>query len=470
MRHHIALAASLLAAALVGALGALAWSGPRSDTWPFAATVDDLIGWSSTQSTATVVGQVLVVVTVALAVGLRMPTRIAPWVCAALLVVVLAFTKVAIPEAASLAVFTALHILKSCVAGVLVGLVLHATRRSAAGWVALATGVLGGTLLASVGTTAASAAFVATRLDSTSVFGEPAWWLIGSAFAACIVAAVLHRPAADPDDDPTARELVRLTVYAVIVAVVCRVGVEIVGTGEYALWKAIVVLIVALVVVDRVAARWESADARTVLVAILVTAAAVAMWNVGARTLLDSRLLTVVGVGGLVLGAVLAWWLPLGRITSWLAALALTALPMGAALVSVDEVSAAALGVVAALVPIALTAVTADPHATVRPLAAALPGLAILVAAAAPVPAQTLDPEWLNQLSIGSDQPTGDAYTGSPSVIGDLDTVMAEYTSTDLTSAYLLLGVAALCTLRIVWLSRRTDALEPDAEPPAPHA
>ncbi|MBY6707116.1 hypothetical protein HQ308_09905 [Rhodococcus sp. BP-241] len=467
MRHHIAVAASLLAAALVGALGALAWSGPRSDTWPFAATVDDLIGWSSTQSTATVVGQVLVVVTVALAVGLRMPTRIAPWVCAALLVVVLAFTKVAIPEAASLAVFTALHILKSCVAGVLVGLVLHATRRSAAGWVALATGVLGGTLLASVGTTAASAAFVATRLDSTSVFGEPAWWLIGSAFAACIVAAVLHRPAADADEDPTARELVRLTVYAVIVAVVCRVGVEIVGTGEYALWKAIVVLIVALVVVDRVAARWESADARTVLVAILVTAAAVAMWNVGARTLLDSRLLTVVGVGGLVLGAVLAWRLPVGRITSWLAALALTALPMGAALVSVDEVSAAALGVVAALVPIA---VTADPHATVRPLAAALPGIAILFSAAAPVPAQTLDPEWLNQLSIGSDQSTG--TTGSVSVLGydNLDRLLSENTSTDLVSAYLLLGVAALCTLRIVWLSRRTDAPEPDAEPPPPHA
>ena len=68
----------------------------------------------------------------ALAAAMRLSARIKPWVLAAVMLVVLAFTKVALPEAASLSVFTALHILKSCAAGLLIGLVLYATRRSRA--------------------------------------------------------------------------------------------------------------------------------------------------------------------------------------------------------------------------------------------------------------------------------------------------------------------------------------------------
>ncbi|KQU04303.1 hypothetical protein ASG56_13040 [Rhodococcus sp. Leaf7] len=456
-------ASALLASALAGAVAGIAWSGPRSDVWPFAATVDDLIGWSSTQSTATTVGQLLVVVTVALAAATCLSARITPWALAAVMLVVLAFTKVALPEAASLSVFTALHLLKSCAAGLLIGLVLYATRRSRAGWVALATGLFGGTLLASVGTIATSDSFAASRLDSSSVFGEPAWWLLGAAFVLCVAAAALYRTGVDDSADPSRSELARLVVYAGIVALVCRLCVEFVGTSEYQLWKAITVLVVALLVIDRVAARWEAADARTVIIGVLITASAIAMWNAGARTTIDPRVLTAAGVAGLVVGAAIAWRLPVGRITSWVAAALLTAAPMIAAAVHVDAVTAVALGVVAALVPIALTAVTADPHASVRPLAVSLPGLAILLAAAVPVP--TVDFSDLAALvPMDASQLPEEGETGSLSILGygNLDALAdAAKGTTDLTSAYLALAVGVLCTLRIVWLSRRPDSPEP---------
>ncbi|MGB6181622.1 MAG: hypothetical protein WBF79_10305 [Rhodococcus sp. (in: high G+C Gram-positive bacteria)] len=457
-------AVSLLAAAAVGALGALAFAGPRSDTWPFTATVDDLIGWSSTQSTATTAGQALVVVTVALAAAFRLPTRIAPWILAAVFVAVLVFTKVAIPESASLAVFTALHVLKSCAAGLAVGFVLYATRHSRAGWVALASGLLGGTLLASVGTTPATSAFVATRLDSTSVFGEPAWWLIGAAFVLVIAAAVLHRPIGD-DPEISGGELARITVYAVIVALVCRLGVEFVGTGEYALWKAITVLVVAVIVVDRVAARWEAADARTVIVAVLATSSAIAVWNAGSRTLIDSRLLTVIGIAGVALGAAVAWRAPMGRILLLVAAVLLAGVPLVVALVDQDVVAAVALGVVAALIPIALTAASPDgPHASVRPLALSLPGLALLFAAAAPVPTGSLAA--LLSADLGGLEGMDGQATGSISILGNAgeyfrDGTLVERASGDLTSAFLMLGVGVACVLRLAWLSRRPTQPDP---------
>ncbi|MGW5269355.1 hypothetical protein ACWEQ4_12070 [Rhodococcus sp. NPDC003994] len=450
-----------VAACASGALVAVAWSGPRTAQWPFAAGVDDLLRWQSAQSTATIVGQVLAVVVAALFLAVAGRARRLPWILAVVAIVLLAFTKVAIPESASLSVLIALHGVKSVAAGVLLGLALHGVRRSRLGWFALATGLLGGTALAVVSTRATTDGFVALRIDSSSVFGEPAWWLVGAAVAAAVAAAVLPGP--DPGrtetvpDAPDAprRDLLRLVLYAVLVAVVCRVGVDVVGTGEYSLSLAITALVVALVVIDRVAARWDAPDARTVVATVLATTTAVASWNTLARTTSSVTALLAVGLAGLVVGALVAWLLPVGRLTSWIAAVALAAAPATAGLLDVEPAPAIALGVVAVALPVLLVGAAGSPgshapHPTVRPLALALPGFALLLSTAAPLPAENIDAELVDP---------GGLFVSQGEITRGLD--FAQYddvdalASVDPTSTYLLLGVSAVAVLRLVTLSRR---------------
>ncbi|AMY17540.1 MULTISPECIES: hypothetical protein [Nocardiaceae] len=451
-----------VAACASGALVAVAWSGPRTAQWPFAAGVDDLLRWQSAQSTATIVGQVLAVVVAALFLAVAGRARRLPWILAVVAIVLLAFTKVAIPESASLSVLIALHGVKSVAAGVLLGLALHGVHRSRLGWFALATGLLGGTALAVASTRATTDGFVALRIDSSSVFGEPAWWLVGAAVAAAVAAATLPGPdlrrtetVPDVPDAPN-RDLLRLVLYAVLVAVVCRVGVDVVGAGEYSLAYAIAALVVALVVIDRVAARWDAADARTVVATVLATTAAVALWNTLARTASSVTALLAVGLAGLVVGALVAWLLPVGRIMSWIAAVALAAAPATAGLLDVEPAPAVALGVVAVALPVLLVGAAGSPgshapHPTVRPLALALPGFALLLSTAAPVPRQVIDFELAE--SLGASISQSDDGTGSVSLLGynSLDTLL----TVDPTSTYLLLGVSAVAVLRLVTLSRR---------------
>ncbi|NIL81584.1 hypothetical protein [Rhodococcoides kroppenstedtii] len=447
-----------VAACVSGALVAVAWSGPRTAQWPFAAGVDDLVRWQSAQSTATTVGQLLAVVVAALLSTVAGRARRLPWILAVVAIVLLAFTKVAIPQSASLSVLIALHGVKSVSAGVLLGLALHGVRRSRLGWFALATGLLGGTALAVVSTRATTDGFVALRIDSSSVFGEPAWWLVGAAVAAAVSAAVVpgpdrRRTESVPDvPDAPRRDLLRLTVYAVLVAVVCRVGVEVVGTGEYSLSLAITALVVALVVIDRVAARWDAPDARTVVATVLATTAAVALWNTLARTASSVTALLAVGLAGLVVGALVAWLLPVGRLTSWIAAAALAAAPAAASLLDVEPAPAVVLGVVAVALPVLLLAVAhgdGGPHPTVRPLALALPGFALLLSTAAPVPAESIDLEAAEALGASITQGED---TGALSILGyDLDSLVRA----DPTPTYLLLGVSVVAALRLVTLSRR---------------
>lgn len=454
----------------------MAWSGPRTAQWPFAAGVDDLVRWQSAQSTATIVGQLLAVVVAALFLAVAESARRLPWILAVVAIVLLAFTKVAIPESASLSVLVALHGVKSVSAGVLLGLALHGVRRSRLGWFALATGLLGGTALAVVSTRATTDGFVALRIDSSSVFGEPAWWLVGAAVVAAVAAAVLpgpdpRRTETVPDmPDVPRRDLLRLVLYAVLVAVVCRVGVEVVGTGEYSLSLAITALVVALVVIDRVAARWDAPDARTVVATVLATTAAVALWNTLARTASSLTVLLAVGLVGLAAGALVAWLLPVGRLTSWIAAAALAAAPAAASLLDVEPAPTVALGVVAVALPVLLVGVARSsgsqisfphhpdrppafphgPHPTVRPLALALPGVALLVSTAAPVPAERIDLEAAEALGASITQGED---TGALSILGygNLDSLVR----VDPTSTYLLLGASVVAVLRLVTLSRR---------------
>ncbi|MDV7196437.1 hypothetical protein R4172_02525 [Rhodococcus kroppenstedtii] len=450
-----------VAACASGALVAVAWSGPRTAQWPFAAGVDDLLRWQSAQSTATIVGQLLAVVVAALLPAVAGRARRLPWILAVVAIVLLAFTKVAIPESASLSVLVALHGVKSVSAGVLLGLALHGVRRSRLGWFALATGLLGGTALAVVSTRATTDGFVALRIDSSSVFGEPAWWLVGAAVAAAVAAAVLPGPdlrrtetVPDVPDAPN-RDLLRLVLYAVLVAVVCRVGVDVVGAGEYSLAYAIAALVVALVVIDRVAARWDAPDARTVVATVLATTAAVASWNTLARTTSSVIVLLAVGLAGLVVGALVAWLLPVGRVASWIAAVALAAAPAAASLLDVEPAPAVALGVVGVALPVLLVGVAGSPgshapHPTVRPLALALPGFALLLSTAAPLPAENIDAELVDP---------GGLFVSQGEITRGLD--FAQYddvdalASVDPTSTYLLLGVSAVAVLRLVTLSRR---------------
>ncbi|MFW0872629.1 hypothetical protein [Rhodococcoides corynebacterioides] len=446
-----------LAACSSGALVAVAWSGPRTAQWPFAAGVDDLVRWQSAQSTATTVGQVLAVIVAAVFLAVAESARRLPWILAVVAIVLLAFTKVAVPESASLSVLIALHGVKSAAAGVLLGLALHGVRRSRLGWFAIATGLLGGTALAVVSTRATTDGFVALRIDSSSVFGEPAWWLVGVAAAAAVAAAVVPGiPPRPPESTPDAprRDLLRLVIFTVLVTVVCRVGVEVVGTGEYSLTLAITALVVALVVIDRVAARWDAPDARTVVATVLATTAAVALWNTLARTTSSATVLLTVGLAGLVVGALVAWLLPVGRITSWLTAVALAAAPATAALLDVEPAPAVALGVVTVAVPILLLAVAhgdGGPHPTVRPLALALPGVALLLSTAAPLPPLLLDQVTIDDFlaTLGPAEPVS---PGTVTGIGiSLDGITADPTST-----YLLLGVSVVAVLRLVTLSRRS--------------
>ncbi len=453
-----------LAALASGALAAVAWSGPRTAQWPFAAGVDDLVRWQSAQSTATTVGQVLAVLVAALFLAVAGTARRLPWILAVVAIVLLAFTKVAIPESASLSVLIALHGVKSAAAGALLGLALHGVRRSRLGWFALATGLLGGTALAVVTTRATTDGFVALRLDSSSVFGEPAWWLVGVAVVLAVAAAVAPGPAPRPTEstpDAPRRDLLRLALYGLLVAVVCRIGIEVVGTGEYSLALAITTLVVALLVIDRVAARWDAPDARTVVATVLATTAAVALWNTLARAASSGTVLLAVGLAGLVVGALAAWLLPVGRITSWIAAVALAAAPAAAGLLDVEPAPAVALGVVAVAVPILLVGVTPSPggpaasppgpHPTVRPLALALPGFALLLSTAAPVPRLLLDQTVIDDFlaTLVPAEPVGPA--GPITGIGiSLDGITADPTST-----YLLLGVSVVAVLRLVTLSRR---------------
>ncbi|MBY6367452.1 hypothetical protein [Rhodococcoides corynebacterioides] len=454
------LAAPVLAASASGALAAVAWSGPRTAQWPFAAGVDDLVRWQSAQSTATTVGQVLAVAVAAYLLAVAESARRLPWILAVVAIVLLAFTKVALPESASLSVLIALHGVKSAAAGVLVGLALHGVRHLRGGWVGLASGLLGGTALASVGTRATTDGFVARRLDSSSVFGEPAWWLVGVAVVLAVVAALVPGPgpgneprSAETTPDAPRRDLLRLVVFAVLVAVVCRVGVEVVGTGEYSLALAIAALVVALVVIDRVAARWDTADARTVVATVLATTAAVALWNTLARTTTSETVLLAVGLAGLAAGALAAWLLPVGRITSWLAGLALAAAPAAASLLDAEPAPAVALGVVTVAVPILLLAVAhgdGGPHPTVRPLALALPGAALLLSTAAPLPALLLDQVTIDDF-LATLAPLDPADPGTVTGIGlSLDGVTADPTPT-----YLLLGVSVAAFLRLLTLARR---------------
>lgn len=434
----------------------MAWSGPRTAQWPFAAGVDDLVRWQSAQSTATIVGQLLAVVVAALFLAVAESARRLPWILAVVAIVLLAFTKVAIPESASLSVLVALHGVKSVSAGVLLGLALHGVRRSRLGWFALATGLLGGTALAVVSTRATTDGFVALRIDSSSVFGEPAWWLVGAAVVAAVAAAVLpgpdpRRTETVPDmPDVPRRDLLRLVLYAVLVAVVCRVGVEVVGTGEYSLSLAITALVVALVVIDRVAARWDAPDARTVVATVLATTAAVASWNTLARTSSSVTVLLAVGLVGLVVGAAAAWLLPVGRIASWIAAVALAAAPATAGLLDVEPAPAVGLGVVGVALPVLLVGVAGSPgshapHHTVRPLALALPGFALLLSTAAPVPRRVFD-----QTAIDDFLATLGPVEPNRGIGVSLDGIALDPTST-----YLLLGVSAVAVLRLVTLSRR---------------
>ena len=447
-----------VAACASGALVAVAWSGPRTAQWPFAAGVDDLLRWQSAQSTATIVGQVLAVVVAALFLAVAGRARRLPWILAVVAIVLLAFTKVAIPESASLSVLIALHGVKSVAAGVLLGLSLHGVHRSRLGWFALATGLLGGTALAVASTRATTDGFVALRIDSSSVFGEPAWWLVGAAVAAAVAAATLPGPdlrRTETVPDAPNRDLLRLVLYAGFVAVVCRVGVDVVGTGEYSLAYAIAALVVALVVIDRVAARWDAPDARTVVATVLATTAAVASWNTLARTASSVTALLAVGLAGLVVGALVAWLLPVGRLTSWIAAAALAAAPATAGLLDVEPAPAVALGVVAVAVPVLLVGAAGSPgshapHHTVRPLALALPGFALLLSTAAPLPADNIDAELVDP---------GGLFVSQGEITRGLD--FAQYddvdalASVDPTSTYLLLGVSAVAVLRLVTLSRR---------------
>lgn len=263
-------ALSALTALLGGALAAFVLTAPPGGRWSVSASDRELDRYISAQPTGVVMGVVLAVV-VYLLLQQRGSRRLA-WATMAVGTAVLVGGRFAVVGVAGLDGLTALHYLKTAAAGAILGAAVAAVWGRRVGQLTLTLGVTVVFLAAPVFGSAAVS-------YSTSVIGEPSWWLLAATGAAAVACAVLGDEGSRVQR-AGAHELRVALAAAVAIAVANRlllawIGQQPVDASRATAWAVIAVSVTVVLVTTEVCARMvDGPDGRFLLGATAIAAAA----------------------------------------------------------------------------------------------------------------------------------------------------------------------------------------------------
>ncbi|MFC4604821.1 hypothetical protein [Rhodococcus kronopolitis] len=259
-----------LTALLGGALAAFVLTAPPGGRWSVSASDRELDRYLGAQPTGVAIGVVLAVA-VYLLLQHRGSRRLA-WATMAVGTAVLVGGRFAVVEVAGLDGLTALHYVKTAAAGAILGAAVAAAWGRRVGQLTLTLGVTAVFL--------AAPAFGSAAVSySTSVIGEPSWWLLAAAGATAVACAVLGNEGSRVQRAGAHELRVALT-SAVAVAVANRlllawIGQQSVDASRYTAWVAMAASVTVVLVTTEVCARMaDGPDGRFLLGATAIAAAA----------------------------------------------------------------------------------------------------------------------------------------------------------------------------------------------------
>ncbi|MFM1725954.1 hypothetical protein ABEU20_004577 [Rhodococcus sp. PAM 2766] len=371
MTPTVRVSLSAVAALFAGVLATFVLVNPTQWQANFAATESQLSRWNDTQSTGVAVGCVLVVV--ACAVLLRASSTRPAWITAVVATAVLIAARLTVSGVSDLDQLTLLYYAKCLAGGVLLGAAVAAVWSRPIPQLTL-VGAVGATFVV------AHTAHVGWH-PSTSILGEPFWWILIPALVLAAVCVVL--------DDAVPERIDRETAFGALAAVVTlalahRLLGEWIDRQTGSQFRQWVVIALCLVLVVALTEFW----ARRLDAPFLLAATAVAAVTPFVATVLGQDYLwlrpwvpAVVGVVAVAVGVAVSKWLrvpiiavavlalvPLSVLIApaatdnraWvLVQLAVLGVGIGLALASTlpDSRAVAALGLVVPLLSVVFTAV-----------------------------------------------------------------------------------------------------------------
>ncbi|PTR31118.1 hypothetical protein C8K36_101145 [Rhodococcus sp. OK519] len=428
---------SAAAAAFAGVLATFVLVNPTQWQAIFRASESQLGSWNSTLPTGVAVGCVLAVV--ACAVLLRAASARPAWIAAVVATAVLIAARMMVPGASDLDQLRLLYYAKCLAGGVLLGAAVAAV------WSRPIPRLV---LVAAAGSTFVVAHTADAWTPSTSVLGEPFWWILIPALVLAVACAAVDDAVPDRIDRDTA---IGVIATAATLALAHRVLGEWIERQTGSQFRQWVVIALCLVLVVALAEFW----ARRLSSPFLLAATAVAAVTPFVATVLGQDYLRIrpwvpvaVGVVAVVVGVAISRWRPAPTIA--VAVLALVPLSVLIAPGATDNrawllVQLAVLGVGIGL---ALGATLPD-HAATAALGLAVPLLALVFTEVVGVTTSFV-------IYSGSYEP----LPGVPLSTGW--TSISPTTTFDRAAAVALLLVVVFCALAIRGLRTHRSAPRPE--------
>ncbi|MCL2534235.1 MAG: hypothetical protein FWE39_08715, partial [Nocardiaceae bacterium] len=313
MTPNVRLYLSAGAAAFAGVLGTFVLVSRPQWKPLFAASERQLDDWNSTLPTGVAVGCVVAVL--AYAALQRAGSARAAWVSAVVATAVLIAARLTMSGMGDLEQLTLLHYVKCVAAGALLGAAV------AAAW---ARAVPRLTLVGAVAATVVVAVTAHGVAPSTSVLGEPFWWVLIPAIVLAAVCAVVDTDTPARADAGTVREVIAAAVTLAVAHRLLGAWVDGQSESNFRLWVVVGLCLVFVVALTEFWAR--RLDAPFLLAATAVAAASAPMKTLLAQdyTRLEPWIPVTVGVVAVAAGMAAA----LGRPSPTVGVAALAALPL----------------------------------------------------------------------------------------------------------------------------------------------
>lgn len=448
MTPTVRVSLSAVAALFAGVLATFVLVNPTQWQANFSASEGQLSSWNETQATGVAVGCVLAVV--ACAVLLRASSTRPAWITAVVATAVLIAARLTVSGVSDLDQLTLLYYAKCIVGGALLGAAVAAVWSRPIPRLAL-VGAVGATFVV------AHTAHVSWQ-PSTSILGEPFWWILVPALVLAAVCAVV--------DDATPDRIDRDTAIGVLVAVVTlALAHRLLGewierqTGsQFQQWVVIALCLVLVVALTEFWARRLDASfllAATAVAAVTPFVATTLWWG---HLRLTPWIPVVVGVVAVAAGVAIS----LLRVSPLLGLAALALVPLFAAIEPTPDSRArffVQLAVLGLGIGLSLGSTLPDGTATAA-LGLAIPLLALVFTTVVRVTTvfetfTALVPDSVDVI----DYVRTDAYTGNYVEIALPPTPLFTF---DRTAAVAMLLVVAFCALAIRGLRTARSAPLPE--------
>ncbi|RVW01234.1 hypothetical protein [Rhodococcus xishaensis] len=300
MTSNVRSSLSGVAVLFAGILGTFVLISPPQSGSMFSATARQLEAWNRTLPTGIAVGCVLAVIAYA---AMQRAASVRPaWIVAVVATAVLIAARLMVPGVSNLDQLTLLYYTKCVAGGVLLGAAV------AAGWSrALPRLLLTGAVMSTF--VVAHTAHTAWS-PSTSMLGEPFWWVLVPALALAAVCVVIDTEEPARTDGTVVREVIAAVVTLTLAHRLLGEWIDGQSGSRFRLWVVVGLCLVLVVALTEYWAR--RLDSQFLLAATAVAAAAPFVTTVlaGGHLRLTPWVPVTVGVAAVAVGVSVGRWRP----------------------------------------------------------------------------------------------------------------------------------------------------------------